>query len=258
MAITAVDYLIFSKLKASGVFPPTPSVLELGESNWYGDIPTQTLSDAIEDLVGDRAMREELHQLMVDILCGESPYKSWDLAKLFYKVFLNYSGIKAIDFNGTPDATKLDLNQPVALNAQFDVLINAGTAEHVFNVFQFFKTAHDVTRPLGLMIHTMPFCGWLDHGFYSFNPTFYWDLALANQYTILILAYTELTPPKVVYLNRRRQIVEMARGGALGKNATLCAVFRKAETESEFRVPLQGVYAGSLSPDLMAAWKELR
>jgi hypothetical protein len=258
MAITVIDYLVFRKLRESGLVPPNPDVLELGEANWYGDLPAQTLSEAIDDFVEDGESREKLHQCMVDTLCGDSPYKKWDLAKLFYKVFLNYSRIKAVDFNGTPDAAKLDLNHPVALETQFDVLINGGTAEHVFNVFQFFKTSHDVTRPGGLMLHTMPFCGWLEHGFYNFNPTFYWDLALANQYTVLMLAYAEVTPPKLVQLTGRKQIIEMARSGALGKDAGLYAVFKKAGSESEFRVPTQGVYAGILTDEMMAAWQALR
>jgi hypothetical protein len=258
MAITVIDYLVLKKLRESGLMPSDPSVLELGEANWYGDIPAATLSEAIEDLVENKASREELHQRMVDITCGNSPYKNWDLAKVFYKVFLNYSRIQAIDFHGTPDAAKLDLNHPIALGAQFDVLINGGTAEHVFNVFQFFKTAHDVTRPGGLMLHSMPFCGWVEHGFYNFNPTFYWDLALANQYTILVLAYAEVTPPRLMFLKDREQIIEMSRSGDFGRNAVLYAVFRKAATESEFRIPIQGIYGGVLSEDMTTAWRDVR
>lgn len=258
MAITIIDYFVFRKLKESGAIGPTPSVLELGEANWYGDIPTETLSEAIEELAQDPESREQLHQRMVDVLCGESAYKSWDLAKVFYKLFLDYRTIKAIDFNGTPDALKLDLNQPVALYEKFDVLINGGTAEHVFNVFQFFKTSHELTKPGGLMVHTMPFLGWLEHGFYNFNPTFFWDLALANNYAVLMLVYAEISPARMVQLGSRTQIVEMARSGSLGQNANLYAVFKKATSESEFRVPIQGIYAGVLSKDMTEAWIRLR
>lgn len=258
MAITAVDYLVFGKLKDSGVVPPKPSVLELGEAEMYNDVSLQSLSECIENLVQDRELREQLHQRMVDILCSDSPYKNWNMAKVFYKVFLDHSKITAIDFHGTPDALKLDLNHPVALNERFDVLLNSGTAEHVFNVFQFFKTSHDVTKPGGLMLHTMPFRGWLEHGFYSFNPTFYWDLALANGYTVLDLAYAEITPFRLVQLTRREQIIEMARDGSLGKNANLYAVFKRADSEREFCIPTQGIYAGTVGSEMVKAWKELR
>ena len=42
------------------------------------------------------------------------------------------------------------------------------------------------------MLHGMPFSGWYDHGFYNFQPTFYLDLAIANNYGNLGLFYVEL------------------------------------------------------------------
>lgn len=242
MAITYIDHTIFTRLKESGMLPPRPSILELGEAQWFGDVPTEVLSENIENLVHDEELREQLHQRMADILCGDSPDRDWDLAKLFYKVFLNYSKLTAIDFHGTAIARKIDLNQAVDLGEQFDFVFNTGTAEHVFNVFQFFKTTHEVTRPGGLMLHTMPFRGWLEHGFYSFNPTFFWDLAAVNGYTMLTLAYTELSPPRLVHLTHREQINEMESQGQLGENANLYAVMKKSGAESAFRVPMQTRY----------------
>ncbi len=258
MSITQIEYQIFSRLRESGVFPPRPTVLELGESNWYGDMPTEWLSDCIESLVADAAVREKLHRRMVDALCAETETRGWDLAKIFYKVFLDYSKIAAIDFHGSPAALALDLNNPVDLGEQYDVLINIGTAEHVFNVWEFFRTCHRVTKPGGIMVHVMPFLGWIEHGFYSFNPTFYWDLAMANGYTLMVLAYTELNPPKVVQLLRREQIVEMAQSGALGRNANLYAIMKKGAAESDFRAPIQGFYAGNVSQEMSEAWFKLR
>ncbi|NTV49863.1 MAG: hypothetical protein HGB32_04545 [Geobacteraceae bacterium] len=47
MAITAVEYEIFSELKKSRLLPPNPSFLEFGEANWYGDVPYERLSGDI-------------------------------------------------------------------------------------------------------------------------------------------------------------------------------------------------------------------
>jgi hypothetical protein len=258
MAITTIDYIVFKKLKESGLFPPRPSVLELGEAEWYGDLPMETLSDSIESFVSDDGLREMLHQRMVEIVCGNSRFKSWDLAKIFYKAFLDYEKLTAIDFHGTPDARQIDLNYPVTLGEQFDIVLNGGTAEHVFNVFQFFRSTHEFTKPGGLMLHVLPFRGWLEHGFYSFNPTFFWDVALANGYDIRILAYTEVSPPKLIQLSRRETIVELARDGSLGENALLYAVMQKGASENQFKVPTQGYYAGAVSEKLAEAWHQLR
>jgi hypothetical protein len=258
MAITSAGYLIFSKLRNLGLVPPNPSILEFGESEWYGDVSTAQLSDSIDSLVADEAVREQYHQSLVDILCSQADTHNWDLAKLFYKIFLNYSKLTAIDFHGTSEALKLDLNYPIALGEQFDILVNGGTAEHVFNVFQFFKTSHEVVKPGGLMLHTMPFRGWLDHGFYSFNPTFYWDLAHANGYAMVMLAYTELFPARIIFVTQREQVVELARSGGLGSDALLFAVMKKAEAESGFEIPVQGYYAGTIGEEMTNAWSELQ
>jgi hypothetical protein len=258
MAITTVDYIVFKKLKESNLVPPRPSLLELGEAEWYGDVSTETLSDSIESYVLEESSREELHQRLTDTICGNSRYKSWDLAKIFYKAFLDYDKLIAIDFNGTPDARPIDLNYPVTLGEQFDIVLNAGTAEHVFNIFQFFKSTHELTKPGGLMVHVMPFRGWLEHGFYSFNPTFYWDLASANDYTIRILAYTELSPPKLIQLMHREKIIELARDGSMGENANLYAVMQKGADERPFKIPMQGLYAGTISEQMVKAWYKWR
>jgi SAM-dependent methyltransferase len=252
MAITHNDRTLFLQLRDAGLLPPRPSVLELGEGQWFGDVSAETLSEDIDALVDDGQLREELHQRMVTILCGDSPYQSWDLAKVFFRACLDYRKYTAIDFSGTPEARKIDLNYPVDLGEQFDILVNAGTAEHVFDVGQFFRTAHDLTRPGGLMIHVMPFRGWLEHGFYSFNSTFYWDLAAANGYTMLIHAYAELKPPKFIALARREQIMDLAASGQLGKNATLYAVMKKGGAASEFRVPIQHIYADATATEATA------
>jgi hypothetical protein len=64
MAITAVDYFIISKLKEQALIPTRPSVLELGEANWYGDVPLDQLASDIRAHVKDsgaqQAMLEKL------------------------------------------------------------------------------------------------------------------------------------------------------------------------------------------------------
>ena len=258
MALTAVDYQIFMALRKDGVLPPRPGVLEPGEAQWYGDVPAETLADTIDELTRDAELRAQLHAQLAAALRRESATWSWDLAKVFYRALLDYRRIVAIDLHGTPAALRIDLNHPVTFKEQFDMLVNSGTGEHVFNVFQFFKTCHEVTRPGGIMFHSMPFSGWVEHGFYNFNPTFYWDLAAANGYRVAAMIYTELDPMKLVPLPDRGKILEMARGSELTRNSLLYAIFAKGGSESEFRVPFQAVYSGGLSPEMSQAWHELR
>ena len=255
MALTAVDFQLFFALREAGVLPPKPAVLELGEAEWYGDVEPRMLRDEIAKLPDPR--RAALQKRLDEVLRSDSPQRSWDIAKAFYALFLDYRSMAAIDFHGTPAAMRIDLNLPVELKERYDVVINGGTAEHVFNVFQFFKTCHELTRAGGLMLHSCPFRGWLEHGFYNFNPTFFWDLAQANGYEVVSMLYTEIDPAKVVLLPSREKIVDMARAGELGANAMLYAVYRKPD-DRQFVIPAQGFYAGAISATMARAWFELR
>jgi hypothetical protein len=108
------------------------------------------------------------------------------------------------------------------------------------------------------MIHDTPFVGWIDHGFYNFNPTFFWDLAAANQYHVYVFLYAETKPPKTVNLTSREQILQMAKSNEIGKNALLCIALRRPDKAIPFRFPMQGYYAGTISQSAMEDWRNLR
>ena len=254
MALTAVDYHVLDSLRRASLLPPKPAVLELGEAEWYGEAQ---LASVIDEVVADAARRTELKQRLAAVR-PDDRYRAWHLAKLFYAAFLDYRELVAIDFHGTPQARPIDLNHPVQLGRRFEMVIDGGTAEHVFNVAQFFRTCHELAAPGGLMLHNNPFRGWLEHGFYNFNPTFYWDVAAANRYEVLMLVYTEVQPMRIEQLVSRERVIEMARAGQLGANAMLYAVYRKPAEEAPFAMPRQAYYANALNEQMARAWTEVR
>ena len=258
MAITAVEYAIFAELKKLPLLPPHPSLLELGEANWYGDVPLERLCDDICGLPDYRANQIELLESLIESVRSQRPEMPWEIARIFYRVFLDCHEMQAIDFGGTEKALRLDLNQPISLGKKFDIVFNGGTSEHIFNIWQFFKTVHEHTSNGGLMIHGAAFTGWIDHGFFNFNPTFYWDLAAANGYIIEQLIYTELTPLKLIHILQREQLAEMLKDGQIGTNSNLYIIFRKPSTDCEFATPQQGYYANTVSKQVKESWISLR
>jgi hypothetical protein len=70
----------------------------------------------------------------------------------------------------------VDLNESVgsALTAQYDIILDGGTMEHCFNVPQVLKNILSMTKLGGFIVHVNPL-NMFNHGFYSFNPTFYYD-----------------------------------------------------------------------------------
>jgi SAM-dependent methyltransferase len=257
MAITGLEFLIFTSLRKHNVLPAKPSVLELGESNWYGDIPIAKLEETIKEFVTQPDQQETLLNRLRQALIAGNSESLYEIARVFFAAVLDFSSYAAND-PGTPGSTyRFDLNLPVQLDKQFDLIINIGTAEHVFNVYQFFKTAHDLAKPGGMMVHSCPFTGWTDHGFYTFQPTFFFDLARANQYEMLSFLVGQIKPPLWLQVSGHDQIPKLLKAGQIPKNAHINVVLRKPAQPSDFVVPMQGYYAGVLSDELKKRWHEL-
>jgi len=261
MAITAIEYKLLHDLKRRGALPRRPHVVEFGEANWYGDVPIGQLVKDIRALVPDARAREGLEREALALHARDAAGEEgalFGIAKIYYRAFLDPASLTAVDLGGTDKALRLDLNHPLTLPRKFDLALNFGTAEHVFNVHQFFRTVHDWTEDGGLMLHGAPFHGWIDHGFYAIQPTLYFDLAMANGYAVVGVFYCEVTPPKIVALATREQILDMARRGEVGANAMIYAVLSKPVGAAEFRIPMQGYYAGTVSAEAAEAWRALR
>lgn len=96
----------------------------------------------------------------------------------------------AVEYGGHRGVTSLDLNRdrvPYRLRSTFDLVVNAGTTEHVVNQDNAFRVMHDLTKVGGVMMHELPAGGMLTHGVVSYNPQFFWLLCRDNGYEVLNL-----------------------------------------------------------------------
>jgi hypothetical protein len=235
MAISYTHFQLLKHLHAQGELPQGGSILEIGEANVYGDF----------DIASEVGMWP---------LTGR--IDDYGYAKIIYAKLFSTQDVASIDAGG-PTAHKFDLNQPCTLNRQFTTVINHGTAEHIFNIAQVFRTMHDHCAVGGLMIHECPFTGWLDHGFYCLQPTLFWDVAHDNGYKMVLMATEHLQSRTYKIYENREQLLEERRRGALADNLMLFVVMRKTKDE-QFYVPMQGVYAGTAGDVATQAWKDLR
>jgi hypothetical protein len=258
MAITALEYIVFSSLRAHRLLPPRPRVLELGESNWYGDVSIEQLERDLQENLTDAAERDALLAELRSAVDAQRPSQLYEIARVFWRVFVDPASYDAIDPGTSTARYRFDLNQPVPIADRFDLTINIGTAEHVFNVYQFFKTAHELTADGGMMMHSAPFTGWPDHGFYCLQPTFFFDLSRANGYEILSMVVAQISPLKYVQIAAHDDIPRLLKAGQIPANTHINVVYRKAKESREFAVPTQAYYAGALSSAQKQAWRELR
>ncbi len=263
MALAQPHLALLWKLRGAGIIGPgiSRSVLEFGEQNWFGDVAPVALRELLDELGDNDPRARDLRTGFERFLAGESDESGlFDLAKLFYRIVFGDHTYRAIDLHGTAVAEQYDLNRPLPFSEQFDVVTNFGTAEHIFNQLQMFKSVHDTTKPGGLMIHSLPNQGCYDHGFYNYHPTFVFDLSQANRYDVVTLQHTDgtKTPTVLTLLPDRNTYVRLALEKKLSDYSGLMTVLRRPLDQAPFVIPQQAYYDGQLPPELAEAWAGLR
>ncbi len=262
MALAQPHVALLWSLRSTGIVGAgkSQSVLEFGEQNWYGDVDPAEVGRLLDQLDSHDAARAELRSRLDQLVAGpRTTLWSFDLAKLFYRMVFGDHVYRAVDLHGTATAEQHDLNLPLPFSDQFDVVTNLGTAEHVFNQYQVFKSAHERTKPGGIMIHALPNQGCYDHGFYNYHPTFVFDLSQANGYRIVTLLFTDAarSPVALTPLPERSTYVSLALENKLSPQSGLLAVLRRPHEDIPFAIPRQGYYDDQLPPELSAAWSRL-
>ncbi|MBU6497865.1 MAG: methyltransferase domain-containing protein [Rhodospirillales bacterium] len=98
----------------------------------------------------------------------------------FAETFLRYIGCRTVlsmDYSPFEGAEIIyDLNKPVpkGLWGRFDVIIDSGTLEHIFNLPIAFQSIKRMLRPGGLFLSINAANNQLGHGFYQFSPELFW------------------------------------------------------------------------------------
>lgn len=253
MAITNADYTLIRLLRKQGALKLQGRLLEIGESNFYGDLDPSILQEDAQQYANPEDCKWILENLqnLANLSLVETedhlPTISFGLAKMFWKIFLDPLDKHAFDLHGYSDYTReVDLNCDYGeddLGAPYDTVVNLGTLEHVFDIAQAFATIHKVTKPGGLMYHQSPFQGWHDHGFYSVHPTLFWDLAEANDYQVVMALYAELNPPKAYQFKNRQALGELLNLGQLNGDSLILFALRKPDTNKPFCKPRQHRYS---------------
>jgi SAM-dependent methyltransferase len=85
------------------------------------------------------------------------------------------------DYEGSDEQLDLNLREtPPSLCNAFDLILDSGTIEHVFDIGQAMKHCLQMTRPGGRIVHLTPSSNAINHGFYSVSPALYADFYTAS------------------------------------------------------------------------------
>ena len=171
-------------------------------------------------------------------------------AKTLYQS-MGFEVYECIDADGLYDARVFDLNKNIqetyGFSEQFDLVTNHGTTEHCFNQFESWKNIHNLCALEGIMIHVLPAQGYVNHGFYNYNPSFFYNLAAANNYKLIAIYFSTYKsndrfacslPGLVPY---SEQVVKSLCSDAGKADMGLYVVLQKMTDES-FSMPYDGQY----------------
>lgn len=101
------------------------------------------------------------------------------------------------DYEGCTHLFDLNASQlPKDLTEQYDFVLNGGTLEHIFDFTQGLKNTVNMIKPGGYFLHLGPCNNWIDHGFFQFSPTLWFDFAKANEFDVIVSASIELDRPE--------------------------------------------------------------
>jgi SAM-dependent methyltransferase len=134
---------------------------------WSGDVLT----------LGEQSMGFDAAALERMTGGGEHAFGPIAQRDFFRAIGFASSASADIDASEGADYT-FDFNRaetPADLIGRFDVVLNGGTLEHVFNAPSAFAHVTRLLKPDGVAIHVTPCNNWVDHGFYQFSPTLLFD-----------------------------------------------------------------------------------
>ncbi len=116
--------------------------------------------------------RPDLRHQLADLHDGEP-------ADRFLTRFLDVRDLRALDrsdYEGAALAHDLNAPLPAQLHEQFDVVIDSGTLEHVFNLPVAITSCMQLVKRGGTLFLSSPANNMCGHGFYQFSPELWFRL----------------------------------------------------------------------------------
>jgi SAM-dependent methyltransferase len=184
-----INWQYVEYLDRQGVFARSGArVLDIGSSNLY-----LGTAGPIADFImrHNPAFKGDLAALSARLEAG-SAYDpvTGGINESFVGEAMEAAGLHydAIDIADGYKTTIVDLNHhglPPAFQKAYDVVMNFGTTEHIFNQLNSFKAIHEATKPDGYIFHQLPYIGFIDHCYFTYNGRFFFDMAGYNNYEIV-------------------------------------------------------------------------
>jgi hypothetical protein len=268
---------VVAGLVVDGLLPERPDVVEIGNQTYavgrgmlesiLGDLERlpedrrRAVDFAVLRALPDAEKAETVTKLRekgegLEAVLGREKADGPSLTERFYRG-LGFASYAAIDLNSRYGSLIMDLNKDFVRDYGFDrrfaLVTNNGTSEHVADQAMVLRNIHAVTAVGGLMVHLLPFTGFLNHGFFNYQPGLFEDLASANGYGLLRLgmadrdgAWRDPLKPDDVNVHFYRYLDLAMPSEKFG--SFIVAVMRKTK-DAPFALPVQGKYLADIEQE---------
>jgi hypothetical protein len=227
-------------LVATGALLPGTRVCDIGATQLFGDASGDSAAGFLDFFAEEYKTGTASAAVPKDRLTeiGDGGF----LGDLLILAGFKYT---AIDIFHATNTVLFDLNvhEPgPELTEQFDLVMNFGTTEHVFNQLRAFQSIHALTKVGGLCYHDLPLAGYPGHALYRYDPMFFTLLVQANNYDLVL---HEITPGA----ERRMPDEYRQLGYTMPKvlDVGVEAVVRRTASDP-FRIPLETTTSLSVDP----------
>ncbi len=183
--------MFLDELVDRGLWPRRARVLDFGNQLCIGtveDVEAFVRRVADPDL-GEDALSQHISNIAPR--CNHPDQtKHLDLADALIPVGVDYTALDVCPGTATRE---FDLNHDALHEEErgtYDLVLNFGTTEHLLGQDHAFFTAHDALKVGGAAYHQLPCVGYLGHGYFSYHPLLFSDLAEANGYELLSMWLT--------------------------------------------------------------------
>jgi hypothetical protein len=142
--------------------------------------------------------------------------------------------VRSLDFFDQRANFQHDLNHalPSELCEQFDVLLDIGSMEHIFDTRQVFCNYLAAVKAGGYLCLHLPVSGYYRHGLHTFSPELIRGVLIANGCEITFTTFSD------------HRGTELGEDNLRGVDALMWVVAVKSKPVAEFRIPQQDGWRG--------------
>ncbi len=249
----SLDMLELREVKSMGIIKSNVNLLLSGKKRGVDFTKVATLGH-LKWYVSKKELKESTDFYKIDISKVEETLSTSKYSDAFFHEVLGVKSLTTIDNSNYEGANiSHDLNTPIpkSLEGLFDVVLDSGTLEHVFNFPVAIENCMKMLKLGGTLFICTPANNYMGHGFYQFSPELFFRIldkenGFEIKNTILVkhpYAGAELSSNQKIYQVLDPNILKQ-RGILIGRKPILLMIEAKKISNLEIfaKSPQQSDY----------------